>query len=198
MRSKPQKYGKKLHLGWQAYKKYNPLHEHVVAHLDTAKKLCEKDAKCTLNWVESDGTNPNGHHWYHGGYDEKTKDDWTVSGIYEDVKENIPDAEFISEDLKCGYYISPSKEGWDVRMQIDLSDRDPYQLWLASGANGYYYQAMDNARLWDFLTHKANTKEEAKQLGYYFWARDLIRKIDPPMDRTWFMRKLRNLARKLI
>lgn len=198
MRETPERYGEKLHLGWQAYHKYSPIVEHVVAHVDIAKKLCEQNARHLLEWIESDRTNPNGHNWYHGGYSPETKSDWSVSGIYKDVREKIPDAEFISEDLKCGYYVVPAKIGWDVHMQVDLEGHDPYEMWIRGGAQGFYFQSMDNARLWDFYQCTASSKEEAIKFGYYLWARDLVRKTELPAKKNKVMQKIRNLARKLI
>ena len=198
MRGTPERYGKKLHQGWQAYYKYSPIVEHVVAHADTAKKLCEQNAKRPLEWIESDRINTNGHHWYHGGYSLETKSDWSVSGIYKDVREKIPNAEFISDDPKCGYYVVPATIGWDVHMQIDLDGHDPYEMWIRGGMQGFYFQSMDNAKLWDFFQCTAPSKEDAIKFGYYLWARDLIRRTDPPPKQNRFMQRIRNLARKLI
>jgi hypothetical protein len=198
MRKTPQKYGEKVHLGWQAYHKYSPIHTDTVSSIETAKGLCEQHAKRQLAWDESTRTNPNGHHWYHGGYSPETKSDWSVSGIYRDTRIDIPGAEFLSDDPKCNFYVVPTKSGWDIRTQIDLEGHDPYEMWLRSGAPGFYFESMDNAKLWDFYVCSAETKTEATGYGYYFWARELIRKIEPPPKGNRITQTIRRLARRLI
>jgi hypothetical protein len=194
----PVRYAKRHLLSWVPYCNWSPIKEaRTFQTLQAAVDACEQDAGKALAWTISNKTTPEGHSWQTGTYASDASRTWQVTPQYDHPRESIPDAEFVSLDPKCTFYVVPDGKSWAVYSQYDMEDAAPGQMLLMGLANDMISDS-DSRRLWHFFQCVDKNKQRAQEIGRYLWARSLIRSIEPPLTHSRLASFLRNLARKRI
>lgn len=185
MREAPLNHEKKRLIGWYAFCDGHYLVDYVITSAEAAKNICERKSGHPLKWEEK--KNISGDSYYNGQDTEKhISFESSVGPLYEDAPEKIAEAEFISEDIRCGYYVIPSADGWNIHVQIDPMSRNRIEIWQRYGKNHIYLESYQQSiKIWDFFLCKETSKEAAIRTAYYLWARDLIEQFRPHKNSIW-------------
>jgi hypothetical protein len=196
MGRRPQRYGKRQLLGWKAYKAWTPIGAVLFADEGAAKLECVRHAKHELEWEVSVRT-PEGHPSWNGArtlLNRSASETYQASPHLEAYREDVPGAEFVSEDPSCNIYVAPDDEkGWAVFTMVDLEGRDPLGVMMLTGGSSVQ-DGIDAARLWTLFEYGVAEKERAIAFGRFLWGRQLCRQNAP---RAATAGKLREMLRRL-
>ena len=181
MDRKPQRYGKRQHLGWKAYKVWTPIGKPLYSTEADAKLACDRHSGHQLEWQVSVRT-PEGLPSWNGATDLESRsasDTYQASPHLVNQREVVPGGEFVTTDEGCNVYIQPEGEKWAVHTMVDLEGADPFWVMHITGGSSEQ-EGEDAAKLWNLFEYLTNEKADALAYGRYLWGRTLVRQNSPP------------------
>jgi hypothetical protein len=180
MDRRPQRYGTPELRGYKAYKAWSPIGDHLYADAQAAQGACEQHSGTPLVWEVSVRT-PQGNPLWNGlpQAGGTASDTYQASPHQVAERESIPEAEFVSSDPACNFYIEPEGTRWAVYSMVDLEGRDPFEVMMMTGGSSEQ-EGRDAAKLWNFFQLVTDEKRVAIAYGRFLWGRALVRQNSPP------------------